>query len=53
MCNVYFFLLFLTQFIRLTASAINQSTTQKMVDKYAAMIMKELDPDDFGHIMVN
>ncbi|CDY34341.1 BnaA01g14440D [Brassica napus] len=41
------------QFIRLTASANTQSTTQNMVDKYAAMIMKELDPYDFGYIMVS
>ncbi|WZY69515.1 hypothetical protein YC2023_001755 [Brassica napus] len=39
-------------FIRLTASANTQSTTQNMVDKYAAMIMKELDPYDFGYIMM-
>ncbi|KAL0688364.1 hypothetical protein Bca4012_088041 [Brassica carinata] len=43
----------LKQFIRLTASANNQSTTQNMVDKYAAMIMKELDPNNFGYIMVS
>ncbi|CAN6914632.1 hypothetical protein HID58_041725 [Brassica napus] len=42
----------LKQFIRLTASANNQSTTQNMVDKYAAMIMKELDPNNFGYIMM-
>ncbi|CAN7109750.1 unnamed protein product [Brassica rapa subsp. narinosa] len=40
------------QFIRLTASANTQSTTQNMVDKYAAMIMNELDPYDFGYIMM-
>ncbi|KAF8051676.1 hypothetical protein N665_1684s0012 [Sinapis alba] len=40
------------QFIRLTASANNQSTTQNMVDKYAAMIMKELDPYNFEYIMI-
>ncbi|KAJ0239757.1 EF-hand domain-containing protein [Hirschfeldia incana] len=40
------------QFIRLTASANNQSTTQDMVDKCAAMIMKELDPHNFEYIML-
>ncbi|KAG2244417.1 hypothetical protein Bca52824_093747 [Brassica carinata] len=40
------------QFIRFSASANNQSTTQNMVDKYAAMIMKELDPYEFGYIMM-
>ncbi|CAH8384703.1 unnamed protein product [Eruca vesicaria subsp. sativa] len=40
------------EFIRLTATAKNQSATKNMVDKYAAMIIKELDPDDFGYIMI-
>ncbi|XP_010414479.1 PREDICTED: respiratory burst oxidase homolog protein C-like [Camelina sativa] len=38
------------QFISLIASANNMSTTENKADDYAAQIMEEFDPDEFGYI---
>ncbi|KAG7536840.1 Ferric reductase NAD binding domain [Arabidopsis suecica] len=41
-----------TEIICLTSSANNLSTIQKKADEYAAMIMKVLDKDNIGYIMM-
>ncbi|KAB1223851.1 hypothetical protein CJ030_MR2G009204 [Morella rubra] len=43
----------ITEIICLSASANHLSNIQKQAEEYAALIMEELDPDNFGYIMVN
>ncbi|KAK9067496.1 hypothetical protein SSX86_014826 [Deinandra increscens subsp. villosa] len=40
------------EIISLSASANKLSNIQKQADEYAALIMEELDPDNFGYIMI-
>ncbi|XP_076948307.1 respiratory burst oxidase homolog protein C-like [Bidens hawaiensis] len=40
------------EIISLSASANKLSNIQKQADEYAALIMEELDPDNYGYIMI-
>lgn len=43
---------FILQIIALSASANKLSKLQERAEEYAALIMEELDPDNFGFIEV-